>query len=39
MKYTVCEYFDAVEEEAPPEVDDILGQAIQYFEEAEEEKL
>lgn len=36
--YTVSEYFDAVEEEAPPEVEDILRQAIQYFEAAEEDK-
>jgi len=35
--YTVCEYFDAAEE-APPEAEDILGQAIQYFEAAEGEK-
>ena len=36
--YTVSEYFDTVEEEAPPEVEDILRQAIQYFEAAEEDK-
>ena len=35
--YTVCEYFDAAEE-APPEAEYILGQAIQYFEAAEGEK-
>jgi len=33
--HTVCEYFDAAEEEASPEIDEILGQAIQYFENAE----
>lgn len=33
--YTVCEYFDASGEEASPEIDDILGKAVQYFEAAE----
>ncbi|MBO5257524.1 MAG: hypothetical protein J6C42_08520 [Clostridia bacterium] len=33
--HTVCEYFDTAEEEASPEIDEILGQAIQYFENAE----
>ena len=37
--HTVCEYFDAAEEEASPEIDEILGQAIQYFDVADEAKL
>jgi len=36
--HTVCEYFDAAEEEAPPEAADIVGRAIHYFETSEMEE-